>query len=538
MSEREPAVMWVALAWIEAHCVVPDGFRRGQPIRLYDFQAEYLRAFYTVCPDAEWVPENPILGSAFVYRRGLLVGPQKVGKNPLIAMQVCLEGDGPALFAGWAGKDDGWSCSDHGCGCGWEFEYREGEPMGMRWPTPLIQITAFSEESTDNTYDALRPMIELGPLHDRIPKTGEEFIRLPGGGRIDTVTASAHSRLGQRVTFVPQDEVGIWTEQNGMVKLADTQYRGLAGMGGRASLTTNAWDPSQQSVAQREYESAAADIWRQFLKPPPNLSYGDRRERHKIHRIVYPADTWRENGGHLSLDAIEAEAADLVAKDLAQAARFFGNILMPGSGKAFDVDAWNACARTDRAVPAGASIVAGFDGSRYDDATAVIGCEIESGHIWPIGLWTPPPEVPVEEVDAAVGSTFAEYAVWRLYADPPKWESWVATWAGRYGRDRVVEWWTASLKKMAQACMAFERAINDGELTHSGDPILTAHIGNATRHYLGFRDDSGAPLWVIRKETPMSSLKIDGAVAAILAWQARRDALAAGVGKARKWTAA
>ena len=37
-----------------------------------------------------------------------------------------------------------------------------------------------------------------------------------------------------------------------MTKVADTQYRGLAGMGGRAALTTNAWDPGEESVAQRE----------------------------------------------------------------------------------------------------------------------------------------------------------------------------------------------------------------------------------------------------------------------------------------------
>ena len=43
-------------------------------------------------------------------------------------------GRGPALFAGWAGKDDGWSCRDMGCGCGFEYAYEPGEPMGMRWP--------------------------------------------------------------------------------------------------------------------------------------------------------------------------------------------------------------------------------------------------------------------------------------------------------------------------------------------------------------------------------------------------------------------
>jgi hypothetical protein len=524
----EPQTMAVVPSWIEAHCIVPDGFRKGRWFRLYDYQLRFVAAFYAVRGDVEFDPVNPILGSAFVYRRGLLVGPQKVGKNPLIAAQVCAEGVGPVLFAGWAGPNDGYACADHGCRCGWEYVYLEGEPMGMQWPTPLIQITAFSQESTENTYDALRPMIDDGPLHDLIPHTGEEFIRLPGGGRIDTVTSSAHSRLGQRVTFVPQDEVGVWTASNGMVKLADTQYRGLSGMGGRAALTSNAWDPSEHSVAQLQFESTAADVWRQFDQPPANLSYGDKRERHKIHLIVYPKDTRREQGGHVDLDAVEAEAADLVTRDAAQAARFYGNKLVAGAGKAFDLAKWDALAKIHE-VPAGAAVAAGFDGSRYDDATALVGCEIEPGYLWPLEIWTPPPAVPVDEVDATVGTLFDTWEVWRLYGDPPKWESWLATWSGRYGKDRVLEWWTASLKKMANACMAFERAVNDGELSHSGDAVLSAHIGNATRHWLGFRDDSGAPLWVIRKETPMSPLKIDGAVAAILAWQARRDALAAGV---------
>src|SRR6185369_4673582 len=158
------------------------------------------------------------------------------------------------------GHDEGYACADWGCGCGWEYPYEPGEPMGMAWPTPKIQVTAFSEDSTENTYDALRPMISQGPLADVLPRAGEEFIRHPSGAedaRIDTVTSSNQSRLGARTTFVPQDEVGLWTPQAKMVKLADTQYRNLAGMGGRAALTTNAWDPAENSVAQREFESPA-----------------------------------------------------------------------------------------------------------------------------------------------------------------------------------------------------------------------------------------------------------------------------------------
>jgi hypothetical protein len=524
-------MMAVVPSWVERHCIVPDGFRKGEPMKLYDYQLQYLGNFYTVRGEVEYDARNPILAPAFVYRRGLLVGPQKVGKNPLIATQVCVEGVGPALFAGWAGAEDVYRCKDWGCPCGWTYRYEEGEPMGMPWPTPLIQITAFSQESTDNTYDALRPMIDEGPLHDLIPHTGEEFIRLPGGGRIDTVTSSAQSRLGQRVTFVPQDEVGLYWPTNGMVKLADTQYRGLSGMGGRASLTSNAWDPSQQSVAQQQYESAAVDIYRQFVQPPRSLSYTDRHERRRIHRIVYPTDVLRENGGHLDLDSIENEAADLVKRDSSQAARFYGNMLVAGSGAAFDMEQWNALRRRGYEVASDSWITLGFDGSRFDDDTALIATEILTGYQWPIGIWHPLADraIPVEEVDLAVRSAFEGYNVWRMYADPPKWESWVATWAGLYGKERVVEWWTSRLKPMAYAMSAYEHAITAGELSHSGDRQFATHIGNAVRHYLGFRDDAGLPLWVIRKDRPGSDFKIDSAVAGAISWEARNDAITAGI---------
>src|SRR3990167_10012647 len=108
---RPDQPLWVGLDWIERHCVVPDGFRKGAPFRLYLYQGEYLAAFYLVRGSTLWVPENPVLAPAFVHRRGLLVGPQKVGKNPLIALQICVEGVGPALFAGWAGIDEGYVCA-------------------------------------------------------------------------------------------------------------------------------------------------------------------------------------------------------------------------------------------------------------------------------------------------------------------------------------------------------------------------------------------------------------------------------------------
>jgi hypothetical protein len=331
---REPSLGPLVADWIEAHCVIPDREQRGLPFALYDEQLRFIDAFYRLHPTAE--PGQ--LAPAFVYRRAQLVRPQKWGKGPLTAAHTCAEAVGPVLFDGWATGGESYDCRDYGCGCGWWYEYEPGEPMGRPWSTPLIQITATSEEQTDNIYDALRPMIDLGPLHDLIPKTGEEFIRLPNGGRIDTVTSSAKSRLGQRITFVPQDETGIWTKSSGMISVAETQRRGLAGMGGRSVETTNAWDPSEDSVAQRTFESRVTDVLKDFVQPPAALSFANKVERRRIFRAVY-GDSLKPKG-HIDLDSIEAECAEILEKDPAQAERFFGNRIVHGLGAWLPAGVW------------------------------------------------------------------------------------------------------------------------------------------------------------------------------------------------------
>jgi hypothetical protein len=518
--------MAVVPSWIEQHCVVPDGFRKGAPFRLYEYQLRYFANFYLVRGDVEFDPINPILAPAFVYRRGLLIGPQKLGKGPHTAAHVCVEAVGPALFAGWAGRDDGYVCKEHGCGCGWEYAYDQGEPMGMSWPTPLIQITAFSEEQTDNIYDALRPMIDVGPLHDLIPKTGEEFIRLPGGGRIDTVTSSAMSRLGQRVTFVPQDEVGIWTKPNKMMGVAQTQYRGLAGMGGRASLTGNAWDPAEMSVAQLEYESSASDIYRQMIRPPKNLSYANKRDRRKIHQIVYPADTLRENGGHVDLVSIEGEASDLAEKDPNQAARYFGNIVIAGAGRAVDPDRWDELADHQRQVERKQRVGVGFDGSISDDTTVLRGCT-EDGFSFIIEKWARPTgpagvnwKVPRRDVKAKVAWLFEYFDVGLMLCDPPKWWDEIEEWAQLYGEDVVLMFDTNQDRRMAPAVDRWMTGIVEGTHTHDGDEFTSQHVKSAHKRKARARDpeDDNRTLYVLTKGDDKG--KIDAAVADVLALQA------------------
>jgi hypothetical protein len=257
--------LWVTCDWIEQHCIVPDGFRKGEPFEMYDWQLWCTANHYRIKPGAQ----RGQLATAFYYRRSQTVAPQKTGKGPWTAAICAVEGVGPVVFYGWAAGGEFYDCRDHGCGCGWIYEYQPGEPMAVPWPTPLVQLTAFSVEQTDNVYRPLQSMIRNGPLGDTM-RVGEEFIRLPGEGRIEVVTSSAQSRLGAPVTFVLQDETGIWTVGNKMDRVATTQRRGAAGMGGRTMETTNAWDPGEDSVAQRTSESTAADIFKFHRLPPAN----------------------------------------------------------------------------------------------------------------------------------------------------------------------------------------------------------------------------------------------------------------------------
>ncbi|MFG3050333.1 hypothetical protein ACGFZP_05165 [Kitasatospora sp. NPDC048239] len=502
-----PTLGWTVGEWIEEFCVIPDGDRAGEAYRLTDEMWTFLAHHYRLRPGAQAGQRAP----AFAYRRSQLVRPQKWGKGPFSAALICAEGIGPVLFDGWDA---------------------DGEPVGRPWPTPLIQIAANSEDQTANVYAALQPMIELGPLADLIPDTGDTRINLPGGGRIDPVTSRARTRLGQRVTFVVQDETGLWTVASGMVQVAETQRRGLAGMGGRSVETTNAWDPSEDSVAQRTAESRVEDIYRDHRLADPHLNYKLKRDRRKIHRAVY-GDSAKPRTGWVDLDAIEAEAAELVEKDLAQAERFFGNRVTAGVGTWIERAVWDTLAEA-REVPRGTRVTLGVDGSDLDDWTG-FRCETLDGYqftpvygpdrrpcVWDPAEWGG--QVPRLEVQAAFDEVMRYYDVVRAYIDPPYWETETDAWAETWG-DRVVRWYT---QRVTQMHAAAERLVTDVTkadtvLRHDGCPTASAHVGNARK--------AARPggKYVLRKASVHQ--KIDVAVCSVLAHEAAGDAVAAGLAK-------
>lgn len=507
-----PSLGYLVADWIEANCAQPDRHLKGEPFTLSDEQVVHLVWRYRVKPTATVDPERP--SDPFAYDGSVLVRSQKWGKGPFSAADICAQAAGPVLFAGWDAN---------------------GDPVGMPWPTPLIQVTALSEDQTDNIWTALLPMIELGDIGADVPDTGETRINLPNG-KIEPTTSSGLSRLGQRVTAVVQDETHAWTKRNGGHRLADTQRRNLAGTGGRWMATTNAWDPSERSVAQIDGEAHLATVYVDYPDPPAG-SWANKRDRRKILRHAYKGAPW------VDLDRIEAECERLAAKgDPGQAERFFGNRIVAAADAAFDLARWNDLAIPGQGIAKGRTVTLGFDGARRRDSTGLVATDVESGHQIVVAAWHRPPqladddqwEIPDHEVDDAVAEAFDRWDVWRLYADPPYWETAVDRWTGRFtdkkGKPRVVAWWTNRRRPMAFALRAYRQAMIDGSVTHDGDPTFAQHIGNARKvGQTGMLDDEGHPLWLIAKDRPDSPDKIDLAMAACLSWEARGDAIAAGV---------
>lgn len=519
-GESLPTLSNLVGQWIEQHCVVGDSDLQGTPYRLTEEMWAFLDAHYGIRPTA--TTERP--ASAWLYRRSQLIRPQKWGKGPFSAAIICAEAVGPVVFEGFAGPDDVYRCADHGCPCGWTYAYESGEAKGRPWTTPLIQITAASEDQTDNVWRQLVPMIELGPLADVITDTGETRINLPGGGRIDPVTSKARSRLGQPVTFVLQDETGTWTKSNGGQNLADTQRRGLAGMGGRAIETTNAWDPAENSVAQQGFESNVTDINRDWRRAPATLSYTDKRERRRVHKIVYGDSWW------VDLDRIEAEALELLERDPGQAERFFGNRAVAGRGSWLPDGLWERSRATHR-VPEGAAVALGFDGSESGDWTAIRLVELGTRfRFTPVygpdrrpTYWDPSEwggTIPRGEVRAAVDDICRRYKVVRAYCDPRDWQSEIGDWSLVHGESVFLEWATYRISHMHDALTRSLNDLRSGRSTHDDCKQTAIHVSNARK--IAKPGDR----YILGK--PNEHQKIDLAMADTLAHEAAEDALASG----------
>lgn len=507
-------------AWIEQHLVFGPGDLRGRPARLSDEQRGLIARMYEVYP-----PDHPEAGRRR-FKRCALSLRKGVGKTELAAwIAACeLHAQAPVRCVGWD---------------------PDGEPLGGGVTDPYIAMVAYTEEQTEDlAFAALRTVLAEGPLAGDFDVGLERIVRRDGSGRAVPLASAPDARDGARTTFQHFDESHRLTlprlKAAHRTMLANIPKRKLADAW--SLETTTAPVPGEGSVAEDtlEYARAVAEGRVQdarlffFHRQASDLHdlTTDAGLRAAILEASGPTASWSD------IESIVEQWRDPLA-DRSYLERVWLNRLVKASDQAFDALRWRELGEAGRTIPDGAEVTLGFDGSRYHDATAIVATEIATGFQQLVGLWECPFgraewEVPEAEVDAAMDDAFGRWKVWRAYCDPPYWETSVAEWAGRHGEKRVIRWPTFRATPMALAIRGFESAVAAGDLGHDGDARLARHVGNARRRYLPHRDPDGQRLWLIQKERPDSPHKMDAAMAAVLAWQARTDALALGVGQPPK----
>lgn len=494
----EKTLGWDILDWGSTFLAQPDGANKGDTWSYTKEQAKFILWFYAVDEKGR-----------FVYRRALLARPKGWGKSPLLAAISCTELLGPVQFDGFDAN---------------------GNPVGRPSYSPLIQLAAVSEAQTDNTMSLVIEMLGEGYVNDYYNiDIGKSRILVPGG-KLEPVTAQAKSREGQRPTFAVLDETHLWIPSNGGDKLAATIRRNLGKINGRSVETTNAYLPGEDSVAessQAYWESITRGevenpgLMYDFREAPAGTPYERGEERRKGLVMVY-GDAAKENGGWVDLDRIEQEMDDPATKE-ADGRRFYFNQITQGSLQWIDPDKWKACEdKFLRPLDRHDAITLGFDGGIRDDSTALVACRIDDGAIFPIKVWEKPDgskdwEVDFVSVDLFVRDTIDRYNVVRMNCDPAYWQDIVGRWAIEY--DGIVwEWWTNRKKAMAESNERFHTAVMVGNIKHKNDEVLTRHVLNANIEETPWGD-------LLRKDIRGGSRKIDAAVAAVLAYEARGEAI-------------
>ena len=530
--DRKRSLGWMAVWWIETFCVHGPGDVQGMDIKLDDEFAGFIVDVYGIGQDG-----RRLYDSAFISRA------KGRAKSELAGFIALFEAMGPARFSHWSDGTDLYERN------GQLYQYAPGEPVGEIVTAPVIRCLATEEGQAGNTYDNIHFNLTEGPLAEGLPRDAAGLTRifLPGGGEIIPSTASSSSKDGGKETMVVFDETHLYTT-NELKRMYQTTRRNLAKrkIAEPWSLETSTmYLPGEKSVAEETHELAKAiregKTKRQRLlfdhrEADPDIDLGDEDQVRAGLREAYGpfADV-------MDIDRIINEIYD-PRNNPQDSRRYYFN--QPTSSKDAFISApeWMACLKPEE-VSKGTEITLGFDGSRkrsrgVTDATGLIGCRVSDGHIFEIKVWEQPEgpagedwEIPTAEVDFEVRKAHESYKVVGFFADPAKWESYIAQWESDFGKNyRVkssqqhpIEWWMTGNRSylVVRALEQFYNAIVDKELTHDGSLVLSRHILNARRRL-------GRSGLTIAKEHPDSKNKIDAAVAAVLAFQARLQALSKG----------
>lgn len=578
----ERSLGWQIIDWIEGSHGRPamlladetDEFGDRQPFRCTREQKRFLLWWYAIDDRGR-----------FIFRDGVLQRLKGWGKDPIVAVIAAVEFVGPCRFGGWITDE----AEAH------ELGLEVGDPRGIDHPRAWIQIAAVSKDQTRNTMTLFPGLFSpacMAACGIKKGDIGKEIIYAQGGSRrIEAVTSSPRAIEGGRPTFVVRNETHHWIASNEgheMAAVIDRNVTKSKDGAARALSITNAYDPADDSVAQHERESwelqkaglsidtgvlydslEAPDDAR--LRPPKSADGIEPSEAEIRAYIGAVIEAVRGDASWLDVERIVNSILDpqnppsrsrrfyynqIVASEDAwcdpKAIRAAVNPLVNRSGLTHSVDMLRAGWLAIPTEP----VVMFFDGSKSRDATGLIGCTVEDGDVFTIGVWQKPAgeagktwTVPRNEVDERVDEAFDRFNIIAFWGDPSHaqdddatryWDGYLDAWHRRY-KDRLrkeawavtwgtkahsIMWDMTSPERQAQFVAGAEMFVEEIEnldddglhaplFRHDGHPALIDHLGNARRYPTRW----GVSLWKGSRE---SAKKVDLAVCAVGARMLRR----------------
>lgn len=516
---------WHALAW--AATWLQNSKTRG-PWMYTPEQARFILHWYAINDDGSWA-----------YRNGVLQRLKGWGKDPLAATMAAIELVGPSQFSGhFAGPND-------------RSGVPEGQPVGRPHPNAWVQIAAVSQDQTKNTMKLFPSLFTRECLEEYSIDLGKTVIYAHKGAQtIEAVTSSPRSLEGGRPTFLVANETHHWLANNDGHEMWDVFERNATKAdsesgAARALAITNAYMPGEDSVAERTRD-AMEKVWAgdavdfglmyDSLEAPPEAPLTPEAAPAVIEAI-------RGDSKWLNTDLIVKSILD-GTNPPSRSRRFWYNQIVANEDSWIAPYEWDALQANDLELPEGTRIALFFDGSKNDDGTALMGCDIEHGNVFKLGYWQPPKGTPVDRdvVDAVVAQVHAKYKVVAFFGDPCPgedetgeryWDRYIDGWSNRYGdkylfyatqtgpRRHAVMWDMRTTQHQQEFTAAIERCYADVQeqaFKHQDDRKLRQHVLNAKRR----PNDYGV---AISKRHREAKEKIDLAVAMVGARMVRRIVL-------------
>lgn len=518
-----------AWAWLEHFCVHGNGDVQGQTIELDGEFGGFIVDAYALTSSGRKLYDAAVISRA-----------KGRAKSELAGFFVLFEAFGPCRFDRWASGGEIYRQGE------FEYEYLPGEPIGKLVTYPFIRCIATEDNQSGNTYDNVLYNLREGPLSEGLKNdaVGLTRVLLPDGGEIRPSTSASASKDGGKETFVVFDETHLYVTERirEMYRTVERNCRKRREAQGWTLQTTTMYQPGEGSVAEKTHERSrliaegkvrGGRLLYDHREAPPDVDLTD-----KSAVIAALKEVYGPFAEHMDLEGVVENEFWNIERDVEDSRRYFFNQPMGARDAWVSHIEWEACADLDKLITEEDPLVMFFDGSKSDDATGLVGCDVKTGHVMTLGVWEKPAnarpgawQVDRQDVDRVVREVITQRNVVAFFADVAFFENYIDTWAQDFGEQMIIPassgrvshpiaWdMRGKMYEFTEACQRMLVDIKDKAVTHDGDSRLGRHIKNARRR----PNKYGVS---ISKEGRESPHKIDLAVCAIGARMVRRLLLA------------